>query len=100
MRTKTFLAITAALAGSLAMAAPAQAAQAPCGLGSDGPRASVTCWGGTSLTWRLVADCVDHSNIRWPRVVYTTYGQYHRGSGSDTLYCTSGLRAHGRLELR
>lgn len=99
MRTKILLAL-AITAGALAAASPAQAAQAPCGLGSDGNRASATCWSGSSYTWRLVADCVDHSNVRWPVTVYTIYGQDHRGDGSDTLYCASNLRAHARLELR
>jgi hypothetical protein len=99
VRTKILLALAIA-AGGLAIASPAQAAQLPCGLGSDGNRASATCWGGYSYTWRLVTDCVDHSNVRWPVTVDTIYGQFRRGDGSDAQYCHSDLRAHGRLELR
>lgn len=99
MRIKILMAIAAA-AGGLAVATPAQAAQLPCGLGGDGNRASATCWGGSSHTWRLVVDCLDTSNIRWPKIVDTIYGEWHRGDGSDTRYCAGGLRASGRLELR
>jgi hypothetical protein len=90
----------AAAASAVAVAMPAQSARLPCNLGGSGNSASATCYGGYSYTWRLVVDCLDTSNLRWPVVVTTLYGNYRTGDGTDTLTCASSLRASGRLEAR
>lgn len=92
-------AVAAAATGALAVATPAQAAQLPCFLSGSGNTASATCYSGSSHTWRLAADCVDTSNIRWPRIVTTLYSGYRTGDGTATLTCAAGLRADGRIEL-
>ncbi len=104
MRMKTLLgvaAMAAAATGTFAVAAPsAQAAQLPCFLAGSGSSASATCYSGSSYTWRLVADCLDTSNVKWPRIVDTKYNGYVRGDGSQSLNCAAGLRAVGRIEAR
>jgi hypothetical protein len=94
-------AVAAAATGTFAVATPsAQAAQLPCFLAGSGSSASATCYSGSSYTWRLVADCLDTSNIKWPKIVNTKYGAYIKGDGTESLSCASGLRAVGRIEAR
>ena len=89
------------VAGLLCVAgASAQAATLPCNLGSDGSGASVTCYSGSSYTWRLAVDCLDTSNIKWPRIVYTIYGAYHTGDGTESATCTDNLKADARIEAK
>ncbi|MDQ1655905.1 MAG: hypothetical protein QOD41_988 [Cryptosporangiaceae bacterium] len=105
MRPKKKLTIVVAAAiavgGSFAIAAPAaEAGQIPCYVGSGGNSSVGGCWSGGFQTWRVVADCVDVSNIAWPTIVDTKYGDWITGDGSETVTCTAGLRADGRLEVR
>ncbi|MEY9962680.1 hypothetical protein ABIA33_000706 [Streptacidiphilus sp. MAP12-16] len=102
MRLKTLLGLAACVASATAALAvgPAQAAQLPCNLGGSGNTASVTCYSGAPYTWRLVVDCVDTSNVYWPRIVSTTYGAYRTGDGTEVLSCAASLRADGRIEAR
>ncbi|WP_328538926.1 hypothetical protein [Streptomyces sp. NBC_00344] len=103
MRVKTLLALAACsvtAAGILAAAPAAQAASLPCNLGGSGSSASATCYSGSSYTWRLVVDCNDVSNVRWPVTVTTLYGDWHTGDGTESLSCDGSLRAIGRLEAR
>jgi hypothetical protein len=98
---KTLLGLaTAAAAMTVTFAGPAQAASLPCGLGSNGNTASATCWSGSSYTWRLVVDCLDTSNIKWPKTVNTLYGAYIKGDGTETLSCAGNLKASARLEAK
>ncbi|GGO94102.1 hypothetical protein [Wenjunlia tyrosinilytica] len=102
MRVKTLLglaACAAATAGVLTVP-PAQAAQLPCFLSGSGSSASATCYSGASYTWRLVVDCVDTSNARWPKIVSTLRGDYITGDGTETLSCSGSLRADGRIETK
>lgn len=100
MKTLLGVAATAAaLTGALAVATPAQATRLPCHLGGSGGSASAECYSGSSITWRLAADCLDVSNIKWPRHVNTLYSAYRTGDGRVTLTCASGLRASGRIEV-
>jgi len=104
VRMKTLLgvvAVAAAATGTFAVATPsAQATRLPCHLAGSGSSASATCYSGSSYTWRLVADCLDTSNIKWPRIVDTKYSGYIKGDGTQSLNCDSGLRAVGRIETR
>lgn len=100
MRFKTLLGLTACAAGLFTVATPAQAAALPCGLGSNANTASATCWSGSSYTWRLVVDCLDTSNIKWPTVAYTLHGEWITGDGSDSLSCKPSLRASAHLESK
>jgi hypothetical protein len=101
VRMKTLLGLaTVAAAVSLPLAGTAQAASLPCGLGSNGNTASATCWSGSPYTWRLVVDCLDTSNIKWPKIVNTLYGAYITGDGTETLSCQSNLRANARIEAK
>jgi hypothetical protein len=101
VRMKTVLGLaTSAAALSLAFTAPAQAASLPCGLGSNGPTGTATCWSGAPYTWRLVVDCLDTTNIKWPKVVNTLYGAWTKGDGTETLTCQSNLKASARLEAK
>jgi hypothetical protein len=90
----------AARAGSLVAASPAQAAQLPCWLAGSGSTASAGCYSGSSITWRLAADCLDRSNIKWPVVVTTLYSDYVTGDGTQALTCPNSLSAQGRIEVR
>jgi hypothetical protein len=103
VRLKSLLGLTATAAvatGILAMATPAQAASLPCHLSGSGNSASATCYSGSSYTWRLVVDCLDTTNVKWPKIVGTLYGDYRTGDGTDTLTCAPNLRADGRIEAR
>lgn len=103
MRLKSLLGmatVAAATTGMLAFAAPAQAAQLPCFLAGSGGSASATCYSGSSYTWRLVVDCVDTSNIKWPKIVYSVAGAYRTGDGTDSITCAAGLKANGRIEAK
>jgi len=101
VRMKTLLGLAAATAGTFAVATPsAQAAQLPCFLAGSGSSASATCYSGSSYTWRLAADCLDTSNVKWPRIVDTKYSGYLKGDGYQSLNCAPGLRAVGRIEAR
>jgi hypothetical protein len=101
VRTKTLLGLTAAAAAVLLpLAAPAQAASLPCGLGSNANNASATCWSGSSYTWRLAVDCLDTSNIKWPKVVNTLYGAWITGDGTESLSCKPAYKASARLEAK
>ncbi|MFC0436046.1 hypothetical protein [Kutzneria buriramensis] len=80
--------------------ATAQAASLPCNLGSNGSSASVTCYSGSHYTWRLVVDCLDTSNIQWPRTVYTITRDYHTGDGTDSATCSGNLKASARIEAK
>ncbi len=99
-RTALGLAACAAVATGLLTATPASAARLPCHLAGSGNSASATCYSGSSYTWRLVVDCDDVSNPKWPARVSTRYGAWHTGDGSDSLSCGGSLRATGRLEAR
>ena len=66
----------------------------------NGNTASATCWSGSSYTWRLAVDCLDTTNIKWPKIVNTLYGDWITGDGTETLTCKPGLRASARLEAR
>ncbi|MEV0096987.1 hypothetical protein [Streptomyces sp. NPDC050738] len=101
MRVKSLLALAACSAsavGILLTAPAAQAASLPCGLGSDGGSATATCWSGSSYTWRLVVDCNDVSNVKWPVTVKTLYSPWHKGDGTEALSCGGALRALAHLE--
>jgi hypothetical protein len=95
-----FATAAAATTGLLAFAAPAQAASLPCGLGSNGNTASATCWSGSPYTWRLVVDCLDTTNVKWPKTVDTRYGEWITGDGTETLSCAANLKASARLEAK
>ncbi|MEU9011027.1 hypothetical protein AB0D12_14845 [Streptomyces sp. NPDC048479] len=100
LRTKTALALAvgAAVAAGLFTATPASAARLPCNLAGSGGTASANCYSGSSYTWRLVVDCDDVSNPKWPARVKTLYGAWRTGDGSDSISCGGSLRASGRLE--
>ncbi|MFK4596425.1 hypothetical protein RKD30_003092 [Streptomyces pristinaespiralis] len=100
MKTTLGLAAAAAMAAGLLAATPASAARLPCHLAGSGDTASATCYSGSSYTWRLVVDCDDVSNPRWPVRVNTLHGAWHTGDGSDTISCGGSLRATGHLEAR
>ncbi|AVZ73643.1 hypothetical protein SLUN_17145 [Streptomyces lunaelactis] len=102
LRTKAALGLAAcaATAAGLLTATPATAARLPCHLAGSGDTASAHCYSGSSYTWRLVVDCDDVSNPKWPVRVKTLYGAWHTGDGSDSISCGSPLRATGRLEAR
>jgi hypothetical protein len=93
-------AAAAAMTGAFALAAPAQAAVLPCWVAGSGSNASAGCYSSPSITWRLVADCWDTSNIKWPTIKATKYSPYVYGNGEQHVSCPSGLRADGRLELK
>jgi hypothetical protein len=99
---KTLLGLTAAAAAGVLplVTVPAQAASLPCGLGSNANTASATCWSGSSYTWRLAVDCLDTSNIKWPKVVNTLYGEWIKGDGTETLSCKPAYKASARLEAK
>jgi hypothetical protein len=65
-----------------------------------GDTASAHCCSGSFCTWRLVVDCDDVSNPKWPVRVKTLYGDWRTGDGSDSISCAGSLRATGRLEAR
>ena len=103
MRLKALVGLAAgaaARAGSLVAAAPAQAAPLPCWLAGRGRTASAGGYSGSSITWRLAADCLDRSNIKWPVVVTTLYSDYVTGDGTRSLTCPNSLSAQGRIEVR
>ena len=102
MRTKTLLGLTAIAATCLLplAAAPAQAASLPCGLGSSANTGTATCWSGSPYTWRLAVDCLDTSNIKWPTVVTTLYGEWIKGDGTETRSCKPAYKASSRLEAK
>jgi hypothetical protein len=104
VRTKTALGLAAACAAAMAAglltATPASAARLPCHLAGSDDTASAHCYSGSSYTWRLVVDCDDVSNPKWPVRVKTVYGDWHTGDGSDSISCGGSLRALGRLESR
>jgi hypothetical protein len=99
-RTALGLAACAAVTAGLLTATPASAARLPCNLAGSGDTASANCYSGSSYTWRLVVDCDDVSNPKWPVRVKTVYGAWHTGDGSDSISCGGSLRATGRLEAR
>ncbi|MFF0063582.1 hypothetical protein ACFYRC_18950 [Streptomyces sp. NPDC005279] len=102
LRTKTALALAAgaAIVAGLFTATPASAARLPCNLAGSGDSASANCYSGSSYTWRLVVDCDDVSNPKWPVRDRTVYGAWHTGDGSDAISCGGSLRAQGHLEAR
>lgn len=102
VRTKTLLGLTAVVAAGVLplAAAPAQAAGLPCGLGSNANTGTATCWSGSPYTWRLAVDCVDTSNIKWPKVITTLYGDWIKGDGTETRTCKSAYKADPRIELK
>ncbi|HET6360011.1 hypothetical protein [Streptomyces sp.] len=99
-RSALGLAACAAVAAGLLTATPASAARLPCNLAGSGSNAYANCYSGSSYTWRLVVDCDDVSNPKWPVRVTTLYGAWHTGDGSDSISCAGSLRATGRLEAR
>jgi hypothetical protein len=100
VRLKTLLGAVGLTAGLLTFAAPAQAASLPCLLGGSGNSASATCYSGAPYTWRLAVDCLDTTNIKWPKLVTTLYGDYITGDGTESLSCKPSLRAIGRIEAK
>jgi len=102
LRTKTALGLAAcaAVAAGLLTATPASAARLPCHLAGSGDSSSAYCYSGSSYTWRLVVDCDDVSNPKWPVRVKTLHGAWHTGDGSESIACGGSLRAAGHLESR
>jgi hypothetical protein len=102
VRLKNMLGLAAGvtIAAGLLTASPASAASLPCNLGSSGNSASVTCYSGSSYTWRLVVDCADVSSPMLPRTVSTVYGDWHTGDGTEAISCGGSLRANAHLEAR
>lgn len=102
MRLKNMLGLAAGatIAAGLLTASPASAASLPCNLTSNGNSASVTCYSGSSYTWRLVVDCTDVSSPRLPRLVDTVYGAWKTGDGTESVSCGGSLRANAHLEAR
>jgi hypothetical protein len=103
MRLTTLAGLAAAavaLAGSLVVASPAQAAALPCWVAGSGSDASAGCYSGSSITWRLAVDCWDTTNIKWPTLKESKFSPYVTGDGEQHLSCARGLRANGRLEVR
>jgi hypothetical protein len=88
------------IAGGLAATQSAEAGTIPCYTGNGGANASGGCYGSMSGSWRLDVDCIDTSDIRWPRNVGTRYGAWRYGGGSEAISCASGLRADPRIEIR
>ncbi|MCW2504487.1 MAG: hypothetical protein JWO79_2771 [Actinomycetia bacterium] len=94
-------AATIVVGGSLAAStSSASAGQVPCWVSGGGNSATAGCYSGGFQTWRVAADCVDTSNVRWPKIVDTQRGAWTTGDGQETVACGPGLRADGRLELR
>jgi hypothetical protein len=102
MRLKKMLGLAAGavIAAGLFTATPASAASLPCNLSSDGNSGSVTCFSGSSYTWRLAVDCLDRTNPWQPVIVNTLYGEWHTGDGTETLSCAAALHADARIEAR
>jgi hypothetical protein len=95
------LAAAAAVVGGVALATgPADAATLPCYTGTNGNTAHGACYSSPMFHWRVAADCVDRSNIRWPVVVNTVYGEWTTGNGDESVTCAPGLSADPRIEVR
>jgi hypothetical protein len=91
---------TAALSGALIAPGAAQAEGIPCApAGGVDNNASGICYGEVGQ-WRVVADCLDYSNIKWPVNRGSVASPWVSGRGEQFVHCAAGLRAVPRIEIR